>query len=190
MMRSRLVPSAAASRRGARSSVSWGVRTSQRNTTCRTSSLRLRRSASLVVSSWSLSTSPCTYLERALYASCTLFSTRSRSDGVRNRAAARERIPLADALLLVVGTGHEGFERDDVVQVKLVGLLLPHPVVRVGTLVCLQQVARGSFQTPGTLLGQASAAGGTVHDSVDLCRHGGAESLQLREFRRVTRNLP
>ncbi|MGW4823203.1 hypothetical protein ACWEP4_30585 [Streptomyces sp. NPDC004227] len=54
----------------------------------------------------------------------------------------------------------------------------------MGALVGLQQVPGGSLEAPGTLPGQAPAAGGAVHDGIDLCCHCGTEGLHPREIDR------
>ncbi|SCD66381.1 hypothetical protein GA0115253_1013240 [Streptomyces sp. Termitarium-T10T-6] len=185
---SQLRQAAAASRRGARSSVSWGVRMSQRSTTCRTISLSSRSSVCLSLFSCSLSRSPCTYKDRALYASLTAFVTSSRSGsggGGGNRGGRASLHLLADAVVLVVGARYQGFQSDDVVQVQLAYLLLPDFVVAGGALVGLQEVTGGPFKPSGTFPGQVVAAAGcSGHDSIDPGGYCDAEGPHPRQIGR------
>ncbi|WP_327575412.1 MULTISPECIES: hypothetical protein [unclassified Streptomyces] len=48
---------------------------------------------------------------------------------------------------------------------QLIDLLLPHTVVAVGALVCLQQVPGGALETQGAPPGQPSASRGASHDA-------------------------
>ncbi len=109
----------------------------------------------------------------------------SALDALAQRAGEQGRRPgpdpLADALVLVAGADHQGFQRDDIVQQPLVSFFLPHTVIPVGALVGLQQVTSSSLQAAGALPGQAPFVGDAVHDGVDLRCHGGAEGLQPRE---------